>query len=104
MGWSPPWDAPEMDFAWTHGWSGLMVAYSTVQGPMLAGLIKGRAAVGKYLTSPILAVPLTAIAGLTLAAVTPVLTGLGAAPHGLVHLGLGTLMGATWGQSHGVRR
>lgn len=87
------WDA-DMDLAFTHGLSGVALAYGMVQGPMLAGLIKGRAKFDQYVSSPAVAVPLTAIAGLGLAVVSPLLANLGATPHGLVQFVLG---GAVYG-------
>jgi hypothetical protein len=91
----------EMDLAFTHGWPGLALAYASVQGPMVAGLIKGRAEFHKYLSSPAVAAPLTAIAGIGMAAVAPLLEGMGAAPHGLVHWVVGSALFATLGYRGG---
>jgi hypothetical protein len=91
-----------VDLAFTHGWSALGLAYGLVQGPMVAGLARGRAAFHKYLTSPALAVPLTAAAGLGMAAVSPLLAGIGAAQHGLVQFAVGSALFATLGY-HGGR-
>lgn len=44
-----------------HGWSGLAVAYAAVQAPMIAGLIRERAAAHRYVLSPMVAAPLTAL-------------------------------------------
>jgi type IV secretory pathway TraG/TraD family ATPase VirD4 len=44
-----------------HGWSGLAVAYGAVQVPMIAGLIRARAAAHHYVLSPLVAVPLTGV-------------------------------------------
>jgi hypothetical protein len=78
-----------MDLAMTHGWSGLALAYAAVQAPMLVGLARGRAAAREFLTSPILAMPLTAIAGLGMAAVAPLLAGMGVERHGVLQSALG---------------
>ena len=51
-----------------HGWNGLLAAYAAVQLPLLARLIRERAPLGKLLLSPVLAAPLTVVAGLGMAA------------------------------------
>ena len=56
------WDAAGIS-ALTHGWTGVAVAYGTVQLPMLAGLRHGRAAAGRWLRSPLVAGPATLAAG-----------------------------------------
>jgi type IV secretory pathway TraG/TraD family ATPase VirD4 len=68
---------------------------------MLAGLIRGRAQAHKFLTSPLVAVPLTAIAGVGMKAAAPLLTGLGAAPHGLIQFTLSTAACAALGYAGG---
>jgi hypothetical protein len=45
--------------ALTHGTNGLVLAYASVQVPLLVGLLQGRAPVDKVLRSPLLAIPLT---------------------------------------------
>lgn len=90
-----------MDLAFAHGWSGLAFAYACVQGPMLAGLVRGRAQARKFLRSPLLAVPLTAIAGAGMAAATPLLAGLGVEPHGLVQFALSTAASIAIGYAGG---
>ena len=90
-----------MDFALAHGLSGIVCAYASVQAPMLAGLARGRAAAHRYLASPLVAAPLTGIAGLGMAAAAPMLAGLGIVPHGLVEIALGTGLGATLGYAGG---
>jgi type IV secretory pathway TraG/TraD family ATPase VirD4 len=47
-----------------HGWSGLVIAYAAVQGPMIAGLISARAKFYQYAASPLVAVPLMAVAAM----------------------------------------
>jgi len=91
-----------MDLAFTHGLSGVALAYGMVQGPMLAGLIKGRAKFDQYVSSPAVAVPLTAIAGLGLAVVSPLLADLGATPHGLVQFALGSALYGALGYNGGL--
>ncbi|MGO9991579.1 MAG: type IV secretion system DNA-binding domain-containing protein [Steroidobacteraceae bacterium] len=90
-----------MDLSFTHGWSGLVFAYASVQGPMLAGLIRGRAQAHRFLTSPLVAVPLTAMAGVGMTAAAPLLTGLGATPHGLIQFTLSTAACAALGYAGG---
>ena len=90
-----------MDLAWAHGWSGLAFSYVSVQVSMLAGLVRGRAPAHKYLTSPIAAASVTAVAELGMAAATPLLSGMGASQHGLVQFGVCTLVSAALGYAGG---
>ena len=62
-----------------NGWSGFLMAYGATQVPMIAGLIKGRAALHHYPLSPLVAVPLTAIAAAGASIV---------GAHGLAHFAL----------------
>jgi len=78
-----------------------MLTYATAQAPMLVGLVRSRAAAYDYVTSPIVAATLSAVTGLGMAAATPFMSGLGATPHGLVHVALGTLVSATLGYAAG---
>jgi hypothetical protein len=97
----PPRRDAEVDLAFTHGWSGVALAYVSVQAPMVAGLIKGRAGIQKFLASPVVAAPVTAMAGLGMAVVSPVLAHIGATPHGLVQFAVGSALYATWGYHSG---
>jgi type IV secretory pathway TraG/TraD family ATPase VirD4 len=45
-----------------HGWTGILMGYAAVQGPMLAGLMRARASFQQYMFSPMVAAPLTAVA------------------------------------------
>ena len=90
-----------------HGWSGLLAAYAAVQVPLLARLIRERAPLVKLLLSPVLAAPLTVVAGLGMAAVTPLLHGLGMASEGLAQCSIGVALSAALGYTAGramVRR
>ena len=90
-----------------HGWNGLLAAYAAVQLPLLARLIRERAPLGKLLLSPVLAAPLTVVAGLGMAAVTPLLHGLGMASDGLAQCSIGVALSAALGYTAGramVRR
>ncbi len=84
-----------------HGWSGLLCAYAAVQLPLLAGLIRGRAPLGKLLLSPVLAAPLMAVSGLGMAAVAPLLHGLGMAGELLARCSLGIGLSAALGYTAG---
>ena len=97
----PPARYVEMDLAFTHGLSGVALAYASVQAPMLAGLAKGRAAFGKYLTSPAIAAATTAIGGLGMAVASPLLSGVGATQHGLLQFIVGSAVYGTLGYGAG---
>jgi len=90
-----------MDLAITHGWSGAALGYALVQGPMIAGLVKGRARFHQYLTSPAVAAPMAAVVGLGMAALSPALEAIGAAQHGLAQLIMGGALYATLGYNGG---
>ena len=87
--------------ALSHGWSGLMFGYATVQGPMLTALVRSRAQLRKLLWSPALAVPVTLVAGMATSAIQPVLRGLGVAHGGLMQLAAGVGVCATVGYVSG---
>ena len=90
-----------------HGWNALLAAYAAVQLPLLARLIRERAPFVKLLLSPVLAAPLTVVAGLGMDAVTPLLHGLGMASEGLAHASIGVALSAALGYTAGramVRR
>jgi type IV secretory pathway TraG/TraD family ATPase VirD4 len=87
--------------ALSHGWSGLMFGYATVQGPMLTALVRSRAQLRKLLWSPALAVPVTLVAGMATSAIQPVLRGLGVANGGLMQLAAGVGVCATVGYLSG---
>jgi len=71
-----------------NGWTGLALGYAAVQGPMIAGLARGRAAVRDYLLSPVAAVPLTAVAAIGTALSSAWSSALGAGP--VLQVALGT--------------
>jgi hypothetical protein len=91
-----------MDIPFSHGLSGLAFAYAAVQVPMVAGLIRGRAAARTYLASPLVAAPLTIVTGIGMAAATPLLTGLGFESHGLMQFALGTALSVGLGYAGGM--
>jgi hypothetical protein len=51
-----------------RGWYGLLMGYAAVQVPLAAGLVRGRAPLRKVLFSPLVAAPLTALAGVGIGA------------------------------------
>ncbi len=53
-------------FDLTHGWPGLALAYGSVQLPLCAALARGRATLGTWLASPLLAAPVMLAVGLGL--------------------------------------
>ena len=86
-----------IDAAWMHGWSGLIVAYTAVQAPMIVGLARVRAQFHHYLLSPLVAAPLTAVAAAG-AALSGAVLG-----HGLlqfvIEAGLGAVLGYEGGKA-----
>jgi type IV secretory pathway TraG/TraD family ATPase VirD4 len=85
----------------TNGWMGLATAYSAVQIPMLAGLIRGRAAFRSYWLSPLVAAPLTIVAGTGMALASPLITAMGMAHQGLMQMTLGAAVSAALGYAGG---
>jgi type IV secretory pathway TraG/TraD family ATPase VirD4 len=53
-----------------HGPTGPLLAYGAVEVPLLLGLIRGGASLGKLAISPLVAAPLTVLSGLPLAVMT----------------------------------
>jgi type IV secretory pathway TraG/TraD family ATPase VirD4 len=76
-----------------HGWSSIALAYATVEAPMIAGLIRGRASVQQYLIAPFAALPLTALAG----AGSALFASQGVA-HAVLAAGAGALLGYAGGR------
>lgn len=86
-----------IDAALTHGWSGIAWAYTAVEAPMIAGLIRSRAKFHHYLLSPIAAVPLTLTAAMGVALIAQV----GLATGGSVLFAIGTSLCAALGYAGG---
>jgi len=84
-----------------HGWPGLVSAYAAVQGPLLAGLARGRAPLRQFLISPLAAAPVTALAGVGLSAGAPLLHALGVAGGGALEAGAAAALTATLGFAAG---
>jgi hypothetical protein len=93
--------AASMLNALTHGWSGLGVAYATVAAPMLAGMMRAHTRVSELLLTPLLAAPVTALAGIGMGLAGPALDGLGLVSSGLPHLAVGAAMSAGLGYAAG---
>lgn len=91
----------DMDLAFAHGWSGLALAYGSVQIPMLAGLARGRAEFHKYLASPILAASFAGVVGIGMAAAAPLMAGMGFARHGVLQVALSTALSMAIGYAGG---
>jgi len=87
--------------ALTRGWSGLALGYASVQAPMLVGLVRARVAWHRLLLAPLLAAPMTAIAGIGMALAGPALHGLGLAPSGPWMWGVGVTLCAGIGYVSG---
>jgi type IV secretory pathway TraG/TraD family ATPase VirD4 len=68
---------------------------------MLAGLMRGRAAFRSYWLSPMVAAPLTIVAGTGMALASPLTTALGMAHQGLMQMALGAAVSATLGYAGG---
>jgi Type IV secretion-system coupling protein DNA-binding domain len=84
-----------------QGWSGIVMAYAAVQGPMIAGLARTRANFDRYLLSPIIAAPLTAVAAIGAAASSTLFAQLGFASHGPLQLSFATGISGVLGYAGG---
>jgi len=87
----------------THGWWGLAAGYTAVAAPLLAGLLRGRAPLGKLLLSPVIALPVTTAAAAGIALANPFTHALGISGDGLLHLALSGALAAGIGYFSGVR-
>ncbi len=90
-----------------HGTRGLLLAYATVEIPLLLGLIRARSPLRGVVLSPVLAVPLTIASGLGIAALTPLLGSFGVAAESLLQYSIGVALCAAAGYTTGralVRR
>jgi len=81
--------------AWLHGPQAALLAYSAVQAPMFAALLRARARFHQYLLSPLVAAPLTLIAGVGASAAESLLAHSGL----LVGVALGAALGFEGGKS-----
>jgi type IV secretory pathway TraG/TraD family ATPase VirD4 len=90
-----------MVIAMTQGWTGVELAYAAVQIPMLVGLVRNQGPWRRYLASPLVAAPLTAIVGAGMWVAGPALSFIGATPHGLIHTALAASISMVLGYSGG---
>jgi type IV secretory pathway TraG/TraD family ATPase VirD4 len=87
--------------AMTQGWSGLALTYAAVQVPMAWGVVRNGGEWHKLLASPLVAAPLTAIVGASMWVASPVLSVIGATPHGFVQTALAAWLAIAWGSAGG---
>jgi type IV secretory pathway TraG/TraD family ATPase VirD4 len=73
-----------------HGWSGIAVAYSAVQAPMIVGLMRARADFHHYVLSPLVAAPLTVVAAVGAAITSSGLALMGFGAHGSLQVAVAT--------------
>jgi type IV secretory pathway TraG/TraD family ATPase VirD4 len=83
-----------------HGWAGLVAAYTAVQVPMIAGLMRAHADWHRHLLSPMASVPLTAVAAIGAALANPLFAHL-AAYHAPVQAAVGLGFSAALGFAGG---
>jgi type IV secretory pathway TraG/TraD family ATPase VirD4 len=88
-------------YALTHGTKGLELAYASILVPMFAGLIRGRASFLRVLLSPVLAVPVTAVAGMIIALGNLLLDRWGVTGDGLAQWIFGTAVAVGIGYATG---
>ena len=90
-----------------QGWPGLLAGYATVQAPLIVALARARAPLRQFLLSPLLAAPLTVLAGAALSAAAPLARTLGASGAAALELAGGVALSASLGYGAGralVRR
>jgi type IV secretory pathway TraG/TraD family ATPase VirD4 len=90
-----------IDAALTHGWSGVVLTYTAVHAPMIAGVLRARGRLTHYMLSPIAAIPLTAVAAVGAVVSSACLGRLGVANHGLLQLTFAACLSATLGYAGG---
>jgi Type IV secretion-system coupling protein DNA-binding domain len=90
-----------IDAGLLHGWSGVALAFTAVEAPLIAGLARGHSPYRHYILSPLVAVPLTAIVAGGVALSSACLAHFGFAHHGLLQWTVGTGISAFLGYSGG---
>jgi hypothetical protein len=88
-------------YALTHGLPGLGLTYASVQGPMLAGLARARAAWQQMLLSPLIAAPVMMVTGVGLSLINPALGAMGLSPGGVAQVAVGAAITAAVGYATG---
>jgi hypothetical protein len=91
----------EGEMSLLQGWPGLLAGYATVQAPLLGALARARAPLRQFLFSPLLAAPLTALAGAGLSVALPLVRTLGASAGGALELSAGVALSASLGYAAG---
>lgn len=86
-------------YSLTHGASGLLLGYTAVLAPLVAGLLQGRAATRQLLLSPVLAVPLGLVAAIS--ATTADLLLFHSGPESLLQAGFGLVVCGAVGYAAG---
>jgi hypothetical protein len=88
-----------MDLAFTHGLTGIAMDFAMMEAPLLVGLVRGRARLSEYFTSPIIAGTLATVTGLGMGAMS-LLSGM--EPHGLLRFGFGAVVSTVVGYTGGL--
>jgi Type IV secretion-system coupling protein DNA-binding domain len=83
------------------GWPGLGIGYACVQVPMAVALARRGGSLGQIASSPLLALPLTALVGAGMTLLQPLLTGVGLTANGLAQLALGATLSGLAGAKAG---
>jgi hypothetical protein len=87
----------------TQGWLGLATGYAVVGAPMVAGMIRSGASFPRLLLSPLLALPVTALAASGVALASPLAHALGWASGSVAQLILGSAVAVGIGYFSGTR-
>ena len=77
--------------------AGLLTAFATVQAPMLAAMVRGRAQLHRYLVAPAVAAPLTVMTGLGMSLINPLLQSVGVGAHSSLQWIVGASIGGWLG-------
>ncbi len=92
-----------IDASLLHGWSGMALAFTTVEAPLIVGLVRARGCFRHYILSPLVAAPLTAVVAGGIGVSSAWLAHFGFAHHALmqwtVGTGLSVYLGYTGGQA-----
>lgn len=84
-----------------RGWSGLGLEFSSVEAPMLAALVRGRAQWRAFIASPVVAGMLMVATGITLSVASPVLNAMHIAGGGVMEYAVGAGIGGLLGYGGG---
>jgi hypothetical protein len=84
-----------------RGWAGLALEFASVEGPMLAALVRGRAEWRAFVASPAVAGTLMVATGVAMSVASPLLHAMHAAGGGLVEYAVGAGLGGILGYGGG---